>query len=134
MSRTQVRVDLGRMLKHLSESMNHEAKHVHLILAGRWKQVHGEKVFCQPLAHTTKRGMNIAKWFERAFKLYDDKGMRSGPMFRTNKGKRACIGDLDVNFLALFREVQTKYPNLIGDVENLSDYSMRRSGPRGATV
>jgi len=129
-----VRVDLGGMLGHWNESMNHEVKHVPLMLAGRFKQVTGEKVFCQPLAHTTKGGMNIAKWFERAFKLYEEKGVRSGPLFRTSKGKRACIGDLDVKLRALLREVQTKYPNVIGDAENLNDYSMGRSGRRGATA
>jgi len=64
------RVDLDRMLKHWSESMNHEVKHVPLMLVGRFKQVERENMFCQPLAHTTKGGMNIAKWFERTMKLY----------------------------------------------------------------
>ena len=104
--------------------MNHKVKHVPLMLVGRFKQVEGEKVFCQPLADTTKGGMNIAKWFERAMKLYDENSATLGPMFRTSKGKRAYIGGVDIKLRALLREVQTKYPNLIGDDENMDDYNM----------
>lgn len=129
-----VRVDLGQMLKHWEEAMNHEVQHVPLMLTGRFKQVIGEKLFCQPLAHVTKGGMEIAKWFERALTSYVVIGICTGPLFRTSKGKRATIGDLDLKFRGLLREVQTNYPNLIGDDVDLNNYSMHRSGRRGSTA
>jgi len=64
-----VRVDLGQMLKQWEEAMNNEVKHVPLMLTGRFKQVIGENLFCQPLAHITKGGTEIAKWFERAMTI-----------------------------------------------------------------
>ena len=85
-----VRVDLGHMLKYWEEAMTHEVKHVQLMLTGRFKQVVREKLFCQPLAHTTKGVMDMAQWFERAIASYVVNGVRSGPLFRTNKANVYC--------------------------------------------
>ena len=129
-----VRIDLGLILKHWKESVNHEVQHVPLMLVGRFKQVDGEKVFCQPLSFTTQGGMKIGLWFERALQMFIQYNIKSGPFFRVGVGKRASIADLDVQFRSLLKIVQIKFPNVINDGEDLEDYSMHISARRGATA
>jgi hypothetical protein len=65
-------------------------------------------------------------------------GIRTGPMFRTvsKKGvvKKATVGDLDLLFHDILRQVQARYPDIIPPTVKVEDeYSVRRSLRRGAT-
>jgi hypothetical protein len=53
-----VRADLGAIRKYWDEAVACAgAEHIPLMLAGRFKREVGEKLFCQPLAATTKSGV-----------------------------------------------------------------------------
>jgi hypothetical protein len=55
-----VRADLGAIRKYWDEAVAWVgAEHIPSMLAGRFKQEVGEKLFCQPLAATTKSGVEI---------------------------------------------------------------------------
>ena len=88
-----VRIDVGQMRNHWVES-------VKLMLSGRFKREIGEKVFCQPLAMTSKSGVKIGEWIWRTLEALSQQSVTSGPMFRVaEKGKgtykRATTADLN---------------------------------------
>ena len=81
------KIDLGGIRKYWDEAMKLpvESRHVPLMLAGRFKREIGEKVFCQPLAVTTKSGINLVLWFMRAIMILDKLGETWGPFFKVYK-------------------------------------------------
>lgn len=129
-----VRVDAGLMMNHWEESMKHETPHVPLMLSGKFKQVTGAKIYCQPLACVTSKGMNIRMWFNRVLTLYKQRGIEEGPLFRNSRGKRAEVSELDIWLRGVLRSIQVEFPNIISDEVNLESFSMRRSARRGATA
>lgn len=112
-------IDVGFMIKHWSEGEDHprHQKHVPLVLVGRFKNLVGEKLFFQPLAETTDSGIQIKAWLKRALGCYEKAKVFTGPMFRTvtKKGaiKKATIGDLDILFHDILRQVQTRFPAIL---------------------
>jgi hypothetical protein len=78
-----VRMDLGAVRKHWDEAMEHpDAPHVLLMLAGRFKRQVGEKLFCQPLATSSKSELNIRLWTFCLIEAYSEMGIWDGPVFR----------------------------------------------------
>ena len=132
-------IDIGFMRKHWSEGEDHpRQKHVPLVLVGRFKKLVGEKLFFQPLAETTDSGIKIKVWLKRALGCYEKAEVFTGPMFRTvtKKGviKKATLGDLDILFRDILRQVQTRFPTILpANVKIDDEYSVRRSLRRGST-
>jgi hypothetical protein len=103
-------------------------------LSGKFKGETGLKLFCQPLAAVTEDGVNLALWFLRYMSSLDVAGVTGGPLFATKKGKPMSIGELDVLFHALLKEVQKKCPSVISSTINVeADYSVYMSLRRSAT-
>lgn len=132
-------IDLGPMYKYWEEGDRHpRLKHVPLVLLGRFKQTIGEKLYFQPLAQVTNSGIQVKQWVGRVLFLYKKAGVTGGPMFRTvsKKGvvKGASVGDLDVLFHDIMRQVQERRPDLLPvNVIVHDEYSVRRSLRRGST-
>jgi hypothetical protein len=135
-----VRIDVGEMRNNWSEALTYpDMAHVPLMLAGRFKQEIGEKLFCQPLAVESKSGIKIAIWFHRVLETMARVGVQKGPLFRargkTDRGlKRATVGDLDPMLHKILKRVQSKWPSIIPDTVDVEEeYSIFRSLRRGAT-
>jgi hypothetical protein len=133
--------DLGAIRKHWEESVNYTRKpHVPLVLAGRFKNFLGERLYFQPLCERSASGIEVKLWMGRAVKVYEQLGVVSGPLYRvvtptTNKVKRATISDLDILFHDVLKRVQIRYPNVINPSVNVEDdYSVKRSLRRGVTT
>lgn len=132
-------IELGPMIKYWEEGDRHpRLKHVPLVLVGRFKQTVGEKLYFQPLAQVTSSGIGVKRWISRVLGLYEKAGVTTGPMFRTvsAKGvvKKATIGDMDVLFHDILRQVQFRRPDVLpADVRVGDEYSARRSLRRGST-
>jgi hypothetical protein len=131
-----VRADLGGIRKYWNEAVAWDgAEHIPLMLAGRFKREIGEKLFCQPLAATSKSGVEIRGWFHRMLLIMAKWKSLHGPLFRDSKGKRASTADLDVAVHGILERVQKKWPNVIPDsVDVRKEYSVYRSLRRGATA
>ena len=136
-----VRIDVGQMRNHWVESVNHiEEPHVPLMLSGRFKREIGEKVFCQPLAMTSKSGVNIGEWIWRTLEMLGQQNVMSGPMFRVpEKGKgaykRSTTADLNPSFIGLLEKVQKRWANVFaGDLDIGKEFSIGRSLRRGVTA
>ena len=134
-----VRIDIGKIREHWVESVNHEYRHVPMMLSGRFKREVGEKSFCQPLAWKSKSGIEIGRWFHRALTCLEKVGIIFGPMFRVsssqNRFRRASMGDVEVLFLDILKDVQGKFPSIIADTVDIAgEYSVSRSLRRGVTA
>jgi hypothetical protein len=91
---------LGAIRKHWEEAENHAPKpHVPLVLAGRFKNQIGEKLYFQPLCEKSGSGIEVKLWMGRAILVHERMGVTSGPMYRVTgskkgaKTKRATISD-----------------------------------------
>jgi hypothetical protein len=131
-----VRADLGAIRKYWDEAVAwKEAEHIPLMLAGRFKWEIGEKLFCQPLAATTKSGIQIRLWFHRMIWTMAKQKVMRGLLFRDKKGKRVSTADVDVALHRILERVQKKWPNVIPDsVDVKKEYSVYRSLRRGTTA
>jgi hypothetical protein len=56
------KLELGVIQKHWDEAVQHNAPHVPLVLAGRFKMSDREKLFFLPLACESKSGIHIRLW------------------------------------------------------------------------
>ena len=106
-----------------------------LVLCGRFKGQIGEKLFCQPLAFETDGGCRIGWWFICLMKLLEKKGRSLGPLFWNEKKKPMLVGELDVYFHKVLKEVQRRYPTIIPILVNMEeDFSTSRSLRQGSTL
>lgn len=130
------KVDLGAMRNNWSEATSYpSAPHVPLMLAGRFKREIGEKLFTQPLAPVTASGAKIQLWFERLIRCMDISGLRTGLMFRNDKGKRLSIAEMDKMVHSILVRVQKKWPSVIPQNVNVKEeYSAYRSFRRGSVA
>ena len=132
-------IELGPMNKYWEEGDRHpRLQHVPLVLVGRFKQTVGEKLYFQPLAQVTRSGICVKRWIFRVLELYRRSGVMTGPMFRSvsAKGvvKKATVGDMDLLFHDILRQVQFRRPDLLPEKVIVGDeYSVRRSLRRGST-
>lgn len=130
------KVDLGAMRNNWKEALSYpSAPHVPLMLAGRFKREIGEKLFTQPLAPTTASGAKIQVWFERLLRCLDTHGLRTGLMFRNDKGRKLSIAEMDKMVHAILMRVQRKWPSVIpANVNVKEEYSSYRSFRRGSVA
>ena len=108
------------MNKYWEEGDRHpRLPHVPLVLVGRFKQTVGEKLYFQPLAQVTSSGIRVQRWIFRVLELYKRMGVTTGPMFRSvsAKGvvKKATVGDINLLFHDILRQVQVRRPDLLPD-------------------
>ena len=127
--------DLGAIRKYWKEATLHpDFAHIPLVLAGTFKGETGLKLFCQPLSSSTKDGRELAVWFGRYIMCLELDNTTTGPLFRTDDGKRMGVAQLDVLFHSLLLEVQRRFPTAIPDSVKVEEvYSTFRSLRRGAT-
>ena len=105
------------------------------MLVGRFKNVVGQVLFCQPLCVKTKDGFNLKRWFFRCLEAFSATGVDSGLMFRNSEGKKSSLAEMDVMLHDTLVKVQLRYPSIIPDSVRVQDeYSVYRSLRRGATT
>ena len=129
-------IDLGGLRKHWYEGTAHpRTEHVPLVLKGRFKQTVGEKLYFQPLAVRSRSGLEYRLWIHRTIVIYNHFGVTKGPIFRTvsartQKVKRATIGDLDLLLHDVLKRVQVRYPHILPKSVNVEEEISARRSPR----
>ena len=128
------KADFGAIKEHWNQSIKYSVPNVSLMLSRKFKVITGLKLCCEPLAAVTKDGVNLSLWFSRYMTSLDVARVTVGPLFATEGGKSMSIGELDILFHALLKEVQLKYPLVISpETDAEADYSVYRSLCCGAT-
>ena len=130
------RVHLGMIRANWSESTGYTpACHVPLMLVGRFKNVKGQVLFCQPLATTTNDGFNIIQWFHRCLSTHALGGRDSGLLFCNEQGNKLSLAEMDTWLHDILHKVQQKFPSVIPDAIRIEDeFSVYRSLRRGANT
>ena len=111
--------------------------HVLFSLQGRFKNTIGRKRHQIPLAPVTKSGIQVQRWLFRLLHCYHQKGISTGPLFRTNVTATmpAKVKELDILFHRYMLMVQENFSSLIPASINVPFvYSVKRSLRRGSTA
>jgi hypothetical protein len=112
-----------------------ERPHVVLTLHGRFKGEAGERWHCVPIAVKTRTGLPVFKWLERLMRRRTVVEKReSGWLFGDAQGKRRRFGFYDPLFLEMLTRARSSRPECMDQVVELEDFSLWRSGRRGATT
>ena len=107
--------------------------HILLTLHGQFKGESGVRWHCIPIALTTRSGLPVGKWLARMVKRrVFVQGIRGGWLFRNADGSRQRFGFYDPKLLELLEKVKTHFPEELHKVTRVEDFSLWRSGRRGA--
>lgn len=128
-------VSLKGMLDFWEESTSAPIPHIMVALKGRFKGETGHRYHFVPIAVNNQSGVPFKSWTARLMLRRVSLQKRSGgPLFRSSNGRIMRISDLDPRFVELLDKVRAFYPTLIPNKVESSDYSLWRSGRRGATT
>jgi len=126
---------LDGLLNFWDETRGSVPPYIMLTLRGRFKGEQGLRWHCVPVADVTASGILVRRWFDRfVTRRVTTEGKRTGWLFVRPEGGRAKFGDYDPIFRDYLTRVRNQYPNLIAASTDIDDYSLRRSGRRGATT
>jgi hypothetical protein len=126
--------DLYGIASHWKVAQGHPTKHVVVALLGRFKGETGENYHLMPIVDVTTHCLEPGKWIGRLLEIYEFKGIRHGPLFRTSSGQRIKAGDLEPNFFDRLDYVKDLAPHLLSSVEDVrEEFGVHRSFRRGAT-
>ena len=109
--------------------------HVVLTLHGRFKGESGERWHCIPIAVRTRTGLPVLKWLQCLMRRRtESKGQEEGWMFADSQGRRRKFGFYDPFFLEMLSRARGSRPGCMDPIVELEDFSLWRSGRRGATT
>lgn len=104
-------------------------------LKGKFKGETGLRWHCVPISLEGPSGIPFKLWLARLLRWrVVAQGRRTGPLFASDGGKIQRISDLDPIFVDLIDRVRAEFPGLISGKVESGDYSLRRSGRRGAAT
>jgi hypothetical protein len=107
--------------------------HIMVTLHGKFKGENGVRWHCIPIALRTKSGLPVGKWIARLVKRrVFEQGIDGGWLFRNVNGSRRRFGVYDPKLLDLLEKVKTHFPTEVHRVTQIEDFSLWRSGRRGA--
>jgi hypothetical protein len=125
--------DLGALrydLQYCEEKDDYSA--VAWPVTGRFKNEHGAwNHYIIPIAGTTRSGIRVFEWTQRAVKRLGLIGRTEGWMFRKNNGvDRALAGDYAENIYSKLELIQNETSLIDTGCEVREEYGMQRSGRR----
>jgi hypothetical protein len=110
-----------------------DSPHILLTLHGKFKGETGVRWHCVPIAIETRSGLPVCKWMARLIKRrVFDQGIRAGWLFGDGKGNRRKFGRYDPCLIDMLERVKLHFPDQLHKVTEPGDFSLWRSGRRGA--
>ena len=127
-------LSLTRLLTFWEETTTQEkSPHILLTLHGRFKGETGVRWHCVPIALTTRSNLPVGKWIARLIKRrVFSQGKLTGWLFGDSTGSRIKFGRYDPCLIDLLERVKVHFPEHIHKVTEPGDFSLWRSGRRGA--
>lgn len=128
-------LSLAGLLHYWEETTQAKRPYIMLTLHGRFKGETGARWHCLPMPIQTKSNLPTKKWLARALRRKVlDEGRSTGWFFSDSSGKRRKMAYYDVLLSEQLSVAQEKYPREIGETTDIDEFSLWRSGRRGATT
>lgn len=130
-------IEISGLVRFWKETQESKIPHIMLTLRGRFKAEKGLRWHCVPVADLTRSGARIplrlwlTRFMHRRVNLEGDK---FGWLFARNNGTRGRLSDYDDVFRSYVSRVQSQYPLVINPALEITDFSLWRSGRRGAAT
>ena len=103
------------------------------MLHGKFKGESGVCWHCIPIALRTRSGLPVGKWLARiVMRRVFEQGISGWWLFRNADGSRRRFGFYDPKLLELLEKVKSHFPEELHKVTQVEDFSLWRSGRRGA--
>ena len=128
-------ISLEGMMDYWDASVTHAHPHIMLTLHGRFKGESDSRWHCVPISLEGPSNIPFRRWFGRLIKRRVERNGRcKGSLFLSSNGRLRRIKDLDPTFLEIIDRARFEQPDLINDKVETGDYSLWRSGRRGANT
>jgi hypothetical protein len=128
-------VSLAGMLAFWEECITNEHPHIMVTLKGRFKGEAGHRWHCVPVSVANRSGIPFKLWIARLLhRRVVIQNRTTGPLFISFTGRLCRIRDMDPHLIELLDRVRDAYPKIISKSIDTSDFSLWRSGRRGATT
>ena len=128
-------LSLDGMLSYWDASVQHDKPHIMLTLKGKFKGENDVRWHCVPVSLAGPSQIPFRLWFGRLIRRRVELQNRSeGPLLRGLDGRTKKIKDLDPTFLEILDRARFDKPDLINNTVETGDYSLWRSGRRGANT
>ena len=128
-------VALRGLLDFWQETTTAPVPHIMVALKGRFKGETGHRYHFVPVAVETHSGVPFKRWLARLMlRRVSIQKRTGGSLFKSSCGKVMRISNLDPHLIELLDKVRELYPKLIPEKVETTDYSLWRSGRRGATT
>eukprot|EP00956_Cyclotella_meneghiniana_P007531 scaffold10178_cov23-Cyclotella_meneghiniana.AAC.3 len=126
-------LSLQGLLTFWVETTTSEDPYVMLTLRGRFKGEGELRWHCIPIPCETKTGLPVLKWIRRMIRrLVVDEDRTTGWVFADANGKQRRLGYYDPLLVEMLDKVKTHFKGLISPATDVGEYSLWRSGRRGA--
>ena len=130
-------VEIGGLLKFWKETKEGPIPHIMVTLRGRFKAEKGLRWHCVPVGDATRHGSPIPlrRWLSRLMiRRVHKEGCKSGWLFAQKNGMKGRLAKYDESFKGYIGRVQERYPTVINPALEVNDFSLWRSGRRGAVT
>ena len=129
-------ISLEGLLTFWEETASHDTPHIMLTLQGRFKGEVNSRWHCVPVADKTGSGVPVRKWMGRLVmdRRVGKQRRRKGWLFSKRGGQKGKMSDYDGMFKELLTLVKLNHPKVMPDSIKIEDFSLWRSGRRGATT
>eukprot|EP00956_Cyclotella_meneghiniana_P019574 scaffold33694_cov98-Cyclotella_meneghiniana.AAC.1 len=126
-------LSLQGLLTFWEESTSDETPFIMLTLRGKFKGEGDLRWHCIPIPCQTKSGLPVLKWIRRMVRrLVVDENRTVGWAFADPEGRQRKLGHYDPLLIDMLDKVKTHFPGVINLVTDVNDFSLWRSGRRGA--
>ena len=126
-------VSLAGLLTFWEETLGEEEPFIMLTLHGKFKGEGELRWHCIPIVAITRTQLPVVKWVRRLVRrIVMEEDRRDGWLFADPRGQRRKMGYYKPTLLDLLENVQNNFPKAILAATTVNDFSLWRSGQRGA--
>ena len=126
-------LSLQGLLTFWEETTTATTPFIMLTLRGRFKGEGELRWHCIPIPCQTRTGLPVLKWIRRMVRrLVVEEDRTTGWAFADSSGKARKISHYDSLLVDMMDQVKTYFPGVVNAVTDVSDFSLWRSGRRGA--
>jgi hypothetical protein len=128
-------LSLTGLLQFWNESLKHSPPYIMLTLHGKFKGETGSRWHLLPIPIRTRSKLPTGKWFTRAVQQKTGtEGREKGWFFADQQGKKRAMAYYDTLLAEFVGTTYNRFPEVIGESTDLEQFSLWRSGRRGATT